>query len=99
VNRIQQLFKDSFDIIQESVRRIERALRDLRTEIMIAVIEDLDNSRWNNLRDQAQRMNEEITRVHALYQSARQDLDSNLTNIETNLTDVLTGQVSKRQRG
>jgi len=94
VNRIQQLFSDSFDIIQESVRRIERALRKLRDEILIAVIDDLDNSRWNNLRDQAQKMKDEITNVHALYQTAREDLDSNLANIETNLTEVLTGQVS-----
>jgi predicted nucleic acid-binding Zn-ribbon protein len=95
VNRIESLFSDSFDLIQEAVRRIERTLRQMRDETLSMAIDDLDNSRWNNLREQRLALEREVTNVHARYMETKTELNDTLANLESNLTEALTGQVRK----
>lgn len=96
MNRIERLFSDSFDLVQEAVRRIERTLRQMRDDTLSMAINDLDNARWSNLRDQAQNLESEANSVQARYQEAKTELNDVLTNLESNLLEALTGQVQEK---
>lgn len=95
MNRIENLFNESFDLIQEAVRRIERTLRTLRDETLPRAINDLDNARWNDFRNQRAAVEVEANNVQLRFADAKDELSSTLANLESNLIEAVTGQVRK----
>jgi hypothetical protein len=92
VRRIEQLFNDGFKTIQESVRDIDRVLRQLSVTLL-NMLTSLEISDWVTLREQDARMRDEIVQVNNEYDGAQADLDVTLLDLDTNLNAALEGQV------
>lgn len=82
-------------MIQEAVRRIERTLRMLRDETLPRAINDLDNARWNDFRNQRAAVEQEANNVQLRFADAKDELSRTLANLESNLIEAVTGQVRK----
>lgn len=67
----------------------------LRDETLPRAINDLDNARWNDFRNQRAAVEQEANNVQLRFADAKDELSRTLANLESNLIEAVTGQVRK----
>lgn len=92
VTQIETEFDTSFSAIQAAIRDVERVIRETG-KTLARIIDDLDNSNWNNLRSQERKLAGEIADIDALYAKAVEDINASNAALEADLNNVLVGQV------
>jgi len=92
VTDIQTQFSSSFSLIQQGIRSVRQTLEE-SSGTLERIIEDLDNSRWNNLVQQDRRLREEIAAIDSSYAQSKDDINASNLGLDNSLISVLDGQV------
>jgi uncharacterized protein involved in exopolysaccharide biosynthesis len=94
VTAIQTQFATSFTLIQDGIRSVEQVLRET-DRTLVRIVQDLDESNWNNLRQQDSKLRDEIALIDSRYAASKDDINTNNAQLEASLNEVLVGQVMK----